>query len=171
MQPHYFIAIPVADEALKDFAETLLLDRHYKTVYELEEYHLTLRFLGALAAEEHTAWRQRLEAITQHVSPFTLQLDHLERFGSVERPRVFAAGPRYEEKLFQLAHQLNPESSKPFVPHVTLAKKWNPEVTYLPPEHMPAVAVPVKEIVLYRIYPAERPRYQADARFQLRKKQ
>lgn len=169
MQKHFFIAIPVADETLARFASSLKLERYYKTVYEPNEYHLTLRFLGSLTDDELRNWRRRLTEIAQMTSSFTLKLDHLERFGLAERPRVFAAGPAYEEKLFQLARQIDPDPAKPFVPHITLAKKWNQEVSLHPPEQIPAASLHVKEIVLYQIYPDDQPRYQADTRFQFGK--
>ncbi|RJP00811.1 RNA 2',3'-cyclic phosphodiesterase [Exiguobacterium sp. RIT452] len=171
MEQHYFIALSTADETLTQYASALKLHDYYKTVYEPDEYHLTLRFLGALTESELLNWRQRLAEIAQTISPFTLEVDHLERFGLAERPRVFAVGPRREETLVQLAAQLDPEPSKPFVPHITLAKKWNQEVSLLPPEQTPSFSISVKEIVLYKICPADRPRYQADTRFRIGKKQ
>ena len=170
MQKHYFIAIPVADEMLTRFAAPLALGRYYKTVYESGEYHLTLRFLGTLTEDELRNWRRQLTEIAQLTFAFTLKLDHLERFGSAERPRVFAVGPAYEEKLFQLARRIDPDPAKPFVPHITLAKKWNQEVALHPPEQTPGGSLNVNEIVMYQICPDDQPRYQEDTRFPFGKK-
>ncbi|OIN67087.1 2'-5' RNA ligase [Exiguobacterium sp. KRL4] len=170
MDAHYFIALPIADEQLIQFATTLQLEQYYKTVYEPGEYHLTLRFLGALTETELADWRTRLLDIVETMQGLTLHLDHLERFGLAERPRVFAVGPSLNNQLLQLAQKIDPTPHQPFLPHVTLAKKWRQEVTLLPPEGIPASYVDVNEIILYKICPTSRPRYQVDTRFQFGKK-
>ncbi len=122
-----------------------------------EAIHLTLLFLGPVDA----ATRACLEAAAQAVAvpPFELAID---RTGTFPRARVVWAGPsetpaplaRLEAALREAAARcgLEPEV-RPFVPHLTVARKAAPVPVSPLPEPL---AWPVRDFVLARscLHPA-----------------
>lgn len=91
--------------------------------------HLTLVFLGATSAERLTCYEGALSDFT--MPPLTLTLD---RFGFWPKPRILWLGPSHAPTdLLALVRELNrrlercgftPES-RPFFPHITLARKFS----------------------------------------------
>ncbi len=156
---HYFIAIPVPLLELKQLSEAVNLGHYYQQVYGQEDFHLTLHFLGGLTERELNEWQCRLKEIAATVQPFTLIINHLVTFGNEDRPRVFAAGVEETTSLLRLANQLAPERHKPFVPHITLAKRWNVDCEEPLPDMTLQAKINVTELILYEIHPADRPRY------------
>jgi 2'-5' RNA ligase len=127
-RPRWFFALwpnAAARTALADACAGLALAGARPT--HPRDLHLTLRFLGelddtALANAEAAAGRVRAECVP-------VVLDHLGHFA---RSRVLWAGPsRPDPALTALADQLEaalcaaglPPETRPFRPHVTLARK------------------------------------------------
>ncbi|WP_214846912.1 RNA 2',3'-cyclic phosphodiesterase [Exiguobacterium sp. s193] len=159
MERHYFIAIPVRSSELERLAEGAKLERCYKNVYDRTEYHLTLRFLGALTEEEVITWQRALKALARVTQPFTIKMDRVLTFGVAERPRVFTVGVEDSAVLSRLVDQIEPDRHQSFVPHITLAKRW--DATYKGPVPDLSLNLPldVNEFILYEIDPYARPRY------------
>lgn len=92
-----------------------------------ENIHLTLAFLGSVAASFRQCAEQAASAI--QVEPFTLML---EQIGCWPKPGIFWVAPRHTpEPLLKLVQKLNaglsgcgyaPES-RPYAAHVTLARQ------------------------------------------------
>lgn len=92
-----------------------------------DKMHITLVFMGNTPADRQKCFEQAADSVTGE--PFRLVLDHCGHF---PRPRVFWFGPtEYPEILAVLVKELvsaleacgfEPES-RPFRPHVTLARK------------------------------------------------
>ncbi len=97
-----------------------------------ENIHLTLAFLGSVAASFRQCAEQAASAI--QVEPFTLML---EQTGCWPKPGIFWAAPRHTPgPLSDLVRQLNaglsgcgyvPES-RPYAAHVTLARQVRREI-------------------------------------------
>ncbi len=167
---HFFVALPIPSEDLANTAKHLSLPDYFRNVYTLEEYHLTLRFFGPLEIEEQQSWKQQLQEIAHTIEPFVLRLDRLIAFGRDERPRVVGFGTEADE-LFQLVSQVDPNATKPFVPHVTIAKKWRAEAEEWTTSPIQPVEWTVRELVLFEIRPEASPRYEPIYRVQLGKEE
>lgn len=94
---------------------------------EPEDFHLTLRFAGDIAAHTADDFAEALASV--EAAPFELRLEDLGIFGG-RRPRAIWAGVAPSEPLqaLQRAHERAamaaglPAESRNFTPHVTLAR-------------------------------------------------
>jgi len=95
-----------------------------------ESYHLTLRFLGEIAAAQVAPLAAQVAEAVAGFAPFELRLGGLVAFPSPRRPRVIAVAVEPEEPLVELARQVlaatlragfAPEA-RPFRPHLTLGR-------------------------------------------------
>ncbi|KOP30011.1 RNA 2',3'-cyclic phosphodiesterase [Exiguobacterium acetylicum] len=167
---HFFVALPIPSGELAKLAGQLSLADYFRNVYTQEEYHLTLRFFGALEEKERHSWEQQLQKIARTVEPFVLRFDRLVAFGRDERPRVVGFGTEAKE-LFQLVDQIDPHVTKPFVPHVTIAKKWRAEADAWTTSPIQLVEWTVRELVLFEVRPDVSPRYEPVYRIRLGKEE
>ena len=96
-----------------------------------ENFHATIKFLGATTEAELPALTAALEDIASMVRFDEVVLAGYGAFPSLERPRaVFAAIDRGRELMIDLAEKIEaaavalrfPAENKPRVPHVTLAR-------------------------------------------------
>jgi 2'-5' RNA ligase len=123
-----------------------------------EDLHVTLVFLGAVAAQRQACVEATADAI--RARPFELSVD---RFGFWPRPRILWCGPgETPDALGQLVRDLQkglegcgfqPER-RPFAAHVTLARKAR-EIPC--PELERPVLWPVREFVLVASRPGGNP--------------
>jgi 2'-5' RNA ligase len=96
--------------------------------------HLTLKFLGNIAVARTGEITEAMEAATQGISPFDLEVKDTGVFPNLRRVQVVWVGISGEiDKLSQLQRQIEsnlarlgfaPES-RPFKPHLTLARLRN----------------------------------------------
>lgn len=125
-----------------------------------EDLHLTLVFLGDSDAERRACAEKVADLVRG--APFVLKLD---RYGCFPRARVLWCGASaWPQSLPDLVHALNdglqgcgfgPER-RPFVPHVTLARRARP----LPARDIdPPIVWPVTAFALVIARPGECPRY------------
>lgn len=169
MSTHYFIALPIQEGKFAQIQHEILPFYSYHRVYRPEEFHLTLQFLGSLDDDQVEAVKEITADATKGVAPFTLNFQHIDHFGRPDRPRVLTIIPTPSEALASLAGSLRRKLAeeipaldrKPFVPHVTLAKKWDTgtRIPYIAPSF--DVEERIEEIVLYRINPSQTPAYEA----------
>ncbi len=95
-----------------------------------ENYHVTLRFLGEIDPLLTIELEPISRRVAERLQPFTLTLDRLGCFPSVERARVLwiggEASPVFHGLASSLQHELRkvdfPPERKPTVAHVTLAR-------------------------------------------------
>jgi 2'-5' RNA ligase len=94
---------------------------------DVENYHLTLRFIGDI--DDKTAYDVAAVLETVRRQPFTVRLEELGAFGG-ERPRAIVAKAKPAQPLLELQAEqerlmrrigIVPEPRK-FTPHVTLAR-------------------------------------------------
>jgi RNA 2',3'-cyclic 3'-phosphodiesterase len=91
--------------------------------------HLTLKFLGDISAEQEAQVKKALGQM-ERFEKFTLRAQGLGFFPDARRPRVFWAGLEAPPNLARLAAQVEsslaplgfPPESRPFKPHLTLAR-------------------------------------------------
>ena len=96
----------------------------------LKQVHLTLKFLGDVAADSLADLRAAVERGCRGVAPFSLRAHALGVFPSAQRPRVVWCGVTGElDMLRQLQEQIENETiiwrereARPFQPHLTLAR-------------------------------------------------
>lgn len=177
MSTHYFIAIPIEATELVAVQQAVLPFYSYRRIYRPDEFHLTLQFLGELDGEELDDVKEITRKISQDTQPFTLTFGSIDHFGRPDRPRVLTVVPDPSEPLHRFARALRQElvdviprlDRKAFVPHVTLAKKWDEgeRVAYVPPEFH--VTESVEELILYEVQPNHKPAYRAVEVFPLRR--
>ena len=137
-QVRSFIAIELPDELKLGLAqlEAQLKMSKQPWVKWVDPYsiHLTLKFLGSIAVDRISEITGAMEEAIQGISPFHLEVKDLGVFPSLRRVQVAWVGISGEvDKLSQLQQHLEsnlarlgfaPES-RPFTPHLTLARLRN----------------------------------------------
>jgi len=137
-QVRSFIAIELPDELKLGLAqlEAQLKMSKQPRVKWVDPYsiHLTLKFLGSIAVDRISEITRAMEEAVQGISPFHLEVKDLGVFPSLRRVQVAWVGISGEvDKLSQLQQHLEsnlarlgfaPES-RPFTPHLTLARLRN----------------------------------------------
>ncbi|WP_214885770.1 MULTISPECIES: RNA 2',3'-cyclic phosphodiesterase [unclassified Exiguobacterium] len=177
MSTHYFIAIPIESTELINVQRAILPYYSYRRIYRPDEFHMTIQFLGYVDGEELDEVKEITRRICEDTLPFTLTFRSIDHFGRPDRPRVLTIVPDDSEPLQRLAHELRKElvdviprlDRKAFVPHVTLAKKWDAgeRVPYVSPDFQ--VTESVEEVILYEVQPHHTPAYRAIEVFPLRR--
>ena len=135
-----FVALPVADEVRTDIAELMTAvagapidERAFGQPrwVRVEGLHVTMRFLGATPDEKQPALAAALRAAAAGTAPFEITLSGGGAFPNAVRPRVLWIGiaegaDRIESLVHRLGVQLEPlgwpPESRPFTPHLTLAR-------------------------------------------------
>ncbi|TVP83893.1 MAG: RNA 2',3'-cyclic phosphodiesterase [Alkalicoccus sp.] len=168
---HYFIGIKVegkaADTAVS-LQQDLRLKDYFKQLPVKEDLHLTLLFLGGW----DTGKRQKLWSALQDMefSSFKLYFDQYAFFGKKEYPRVLFLRPHENEMLMNLYNAVSEEAfsldypvpSKPFRPHLTIAKKYKGNRPFPFPVYgeVEETVEAVTEMSLFKVRPQESPKYE-----------
>jgi len=133
-----FIAVELPDELKSELvqleARLKLIDQPFVKWVDPYSIHLTLKFLGNVAADRIGEITKAMEEATQGISSFHLQVRDLGVFPNLRRVQVAWVGLGGEiDKLNKLQQRIEssletlgftPESRK-FVPHLTLARVRN----------------------------------------------
>lgn len=177
MAAHYFIAIPIESGQVEMIQQSILPYYSYRRVYRSGEFHLTLQFLGGVDSDSLEQAKEITRRVASETLPFTLRFQSIDHFGRSDQPRVLTITPDPSEDLRRFADQLRRELNeaipkldrKPFVPHVTLAKKWGKgeRTLYVAPEF--EFDESVNEVILYEIHPSKTPAYEAVEVFPLKR--
>jgi 2'-5' RNA ligase len=96
-----------------------------------EALHITVKFLGEVAADREAAIVAALERVVEGTKPFPLALSGFGAFPTVERPRIVWAGCEPAPSLELLQHGVElemdrlgfPLEGRAFHPHVTLGRQ------------------------------------------------
>ena len=182
---HYFIAIQLPREVQTNlfvYQEKLKEQLSYKQWSHREDLHITLKFLGEVESNNLQQLIKKLQEI-QEVPPFDLNVGGIGIFGNPKKPRVLWAGVEHTDGLSKLQQsveectvQIGIEKEKrEYRPHITLAKKWAGEDTLakdtlslLQEKFNQIEKMHVADVVLFRIHPAEAPKYEVMERFALK---
>ncbi|MCT4783922.1 MULTISPECIES: RNA 2',3'-cyclic phosphodiesterase [Exiguobacterium] len=169
MTTHYFIALPMEADEFARIQREVIPYYSYRRIYRPDEFHLTLQYLGALDEDQVETVKEITKHVADETRPFTLTFEQIDFFGRPDRPRVLTivpeASPALTTFVSALRTQLHEEipglDRKSFVPHVTLAKKWDSGhvIPHLAPTFQITEAIDVA--VLYRINPSHTPAYEA----------
>jgi len=179
-QAHYFIAVPLTEEIKKKLAQwrNEAAPRFpFRAWVHQEDYHITLAFLGAASAEQRQAVCEAVAAVCNNHAPFSLTLKEVGTFGVPSAPRILWQGIKREEALWSLRHDVYEVcraigfslDTRPFAPHITIARKWEEEKPFRLNELPNAVegSMLVNEIVLYQTHLDRLPKYEVIASFSL----
>ena len=140
-QVRSFIAIELSEELKQELiqleAQLKLGKQPWVKWVDPYSIHLTLKFLGSIAAHKIGDITRAIEAAAQGIPPFHLEVRDLGVFPNLRRVQVVWVGVGGEvDKLGQLQQRIEaglvplgfaPES-RPFTPHLTLARlrDWAP---------------------------------------------
>ncbi|WP_042354744.1 RNA 2',3'-cyclic phosphodiesterase [Bacillus rubiinfantis] len=185
---HYFFAAKIPLET-KEVIQNQM--EEFKTIFPFSRWvyhadlHITLAFLGAAESEKLALAVEKVRVALADVQSFTLQIDGIGVFGREQFPRVFwaAVAPSAElqsirNKVYKACEQVNFQlETRPFRPHITLARKWNSDRPFqkeqlkfagkLQPE---SLSFNVAEVVLYETQLQQLPKYKELVNFPLRTK-
>jgi 2'-5' RNA ligase len=175
---HFFIAVPI-EKAQKDIIHSWLAIKKdyfsFKSWVHQDDYHITLAFLGHVdSIDLLTQLSELLKEKVAKISPFVLSLKGIDVFGKKDSPRIFWAGIEDSSPLHDLQKQVFhvcKESgfnldSKPFRPHITLARQWKSENPFVRSEEFKQAfqedgqSFLVKNIHLYRTHLDRVPKYE-----------
>lgn len=159
-----FIAAPIATTpALREWVTRLRALGKSVRCTNLDQLHVTLKFLGATPADRVPAILESLAVCTEPERASSIRIHSLGTFPGPAQPRVLWAGLRPIEPLVRLASELEsrvaaigfPPEDRPFLPHLTLARLTGP-----PPVPLRTLIetcndadfgdVPLDRVVLYR---------------------
>ncbi|TRM12995.1 RNA 2',3'-cyclic phosphodiesterase [Lentibacillus cibarius] len=177
---HYFIAIPLPRFLKRLFAEWqsgLQKCLPYKQWTHLEDFHITLKFLGPVSQMQLYKLLDSLHAV-EGIPAFRVHAQDLGTFGNPVKPRVLRVGVEKKEELLQLHHCVEgaateagfQRDSRTFAPHITLAKKWNGgkmNVNSWLEQYSGQHIFNVDQVVVYKIFPGRTPKYTAVETFDL----
>ncbi|GGC94201.1 RNA 2',3'-cyclic phosphodiesterase [Thalassobacillus devorans] len=173
--PHYFVGIPISEEirqVLTEWQKDLGSSVSYKTWTHRNDFHITLKFLGAVADDKIEEVKKRLHD-SKYPEYFAVKAADLSFFGHKQRPRVLFMGvenhpslQKVKEMVEQALKQAGfPKENRPYRPHITLAKKWDqkqdkPFSIEQLEKYKRAITFTIDRFHLYRIHPGEFPKYE-----------
>jgi len=182
MTAHYFVAIPLTDALKNHFSnwqEELKEKLPYKQWTNKLDLHITLKFLGAVEHEQLNRLQQELKQV-ENANAFSTKTGTVRVFGNPLKPRVLWACVDKTDALTFLYEQVEAaadragftKETRPYRPHITLAKKWDGSpnwelVKTMQTQFKEKRILQVEEIVVYQIFPNQRPKYKVVSSFNL----
>lgn len=175
---HFFYAVQLPEEVkeqLKDRIENLKSDLPFKAWVHPQDLHITLAFLGNADQTKLEESRKLIQSALTNHSSFELILDHLGIFGRKDSPRIFWAGAEesaslkdVRETVFSSCRIAGFElETRPFSPHITLARKWTGEAPFtyqmlesFNPFQSEKIKFTAERVVLYRTHLGKSPKYE-----------
>ncbi|WP_088005553.1 RNA 2',3'-cyclic phosphodiesterase [Indiicoccus explosivorum] len=175
MSNHYFIGIGLTAEAAGKLAEDRdnWKLRSHKQLIPSVDMHITLVYIGADPYGELPDVQRALRQIEQQ--PFEVTVSGTGTFGNPETPRVIYGKIGENSRLRALQQEvsdalepfrLRPDR-RPYVPHITLAKKWRGTASLDRKLELRPVSFPVREFSLFKVNLGQTPRYEAIYTFPL----
>lgn len=177
---HYFFALALPSEikqSLNKISEQIKENLTFKNWVHLEDYHITLAFLGhADDAQLQDAVELSLIAL-EGISAFPLEISSLGVFGPPKSPRILWAGTKHSAQLldvqsyvFRACERADFKLDKrPFKPHITMARKWIGETPFNMEQEtiLRDMKFIASEIVLYKTNLNRTPKYEKVRTFNL----
>ncbi|PEE42599.1 RNA 2',3'-cyclic phosphodiesterase [Bacillus pseudomycoides] len=173
MVPHYFLAVTLPDhikEILENYKEEMKDKLPFHSWVYKEDYHITLAFLGSATQEQLQGIEKGLQLLTNKTE-LDLTLQNFSTFGLVESPRIFWAGLKEYQALFDMQKQVyaicerNGFSleTRPYHPHITVARKWMGEETFNLKDlkQLDAILFQADTITLYESHVHQTPKYKS----------
>lgn len=179
MNQHYFVGIPVPKQQAISLIKTtheMELKKTHKIVVASEDMHITLMYLGAFNPNQMHELIKYMESASKCHNPFEIHSTSVRVFGNEEMPRVVYANIVEKQELHSLQSDLSIGATKtglmldkkPFVPHITLSKKWSGlgQMQSIISFNNP-ISFNVEKFSLFEIRPNQSPKYKPIATFQL----
>ncbi|MDY0405296.1 RNA 2',3'-cyclic phosphodiesterase [Virgibacillus sp. 179-BFC.A HS] len=181
---HYFLAVPLPDfvkAELSRWQQTAQTQLAYKQWTHPQDFHITVKFLGGVANEKLNHLQDVLHEVEAR-QPFEVQVKGLHTFGNPAQPRVLWAGVEKSKEILTLntdiekigaAAGFSPEN-RSYQPHITIGKKWEgPKSASLVQKWLSAyedktLHFLAEQLVIYKIYPGQAPKYKVHAAFPFR---
>ncbi|KOS63965.1 RNA 2',3'-cyclic phosphodiesterase [Lysinibacillus sp. FJAT-14222] len=179
MNRHFFIAVPLPSDikaALQVRCEKMKMDFHFKRWVHQEDYHITLAFLGHADEEQLQDVMDETRKNLLNVPPFELKIQGFNTFGRKEYPRVLWVDLLESQQLNVVQEIVYRDcmkagfelDKKPFVPHITVARKWDEACGKIPfealmEENFQLPKFLVEEVILYESKLEETPKYHKKA--------
>lgn len=188
-----FIAVRLSDElktVLERWRESHQHLFPFKKWTHREDYHITVQFLGEVEPGRVPEIAAKLQEVSRQFTPFELGFGKAGVFGTDASPRVFWAGViDYSNGLAKLQEKVTDametfgfaKESRPFRPHVTIARKYAGDrefrlasVPPLLPQTAPfeqaegKVSWIVDEFVLFSTHLHEKPMYEILESFRMK---
>lgn len=172
---HYFFAIKLPKEAKKFIYQWAQQNEQilpFKRWVHPEDYHITLAFLGYQENERLQKAINEVGAVLADEEQFSLTLNQLGTFGKITDPRIFWMNVMNSSRLTDIQKKVYNQciqlgfslDKKPFLPHITLARKWSgPEnfrkelLEQCQPREL--FTFTVNQIVLYETHIEDTPKY------------
>lgn len=182
MISYYFLAVPVPEHIrliLKQTAEPLKQKWAYRKWTHDSDYHITLHFFGGLDLQKLDTVRKLSAGTAARHSAFNLTLSGPGSFGAKEHPRVIFFGTETSAALAALQCDFSRTlaeagfrtESRPYNPHITLAKNWLAGASGVwNTTESPAAGQSwtVDHVVLYSIHPGQTAEYHSEGIFSLK---
>src|SRR5699024_12340384 len=181
MTAHYFVAIPLTDDLKNHYSiwqEELKKELPYEQWTNKLDLHITLKFLSAVEHEQLNRLKQELKQI-ENANAISTKAGGVGVFGNPVNPRVLWVGADKTAALAFLYEQVEAaadragftKETRPFRPHITLAKKWDGpnreqvETLQAQAQFKEKRLLQVEEIVIYQIFPKQIPKYKVVSSF------
>ncbi|MGG3560317.1 RNA 2',3'-cyclic phosphodiesterase [Neobacillus rhizosphaerae] len=176
---HFFFAVRMPEETklmMKEHLEKIKAVIPFSRWVHFQDLHITLAFLGAASPEKLATAVSNVKEALKTEKPFQLKINSLGFFGSSHSPRVFWADTEesnelnlLREKVFSACEEAGfVLETRPFRPHITLARKWTGEEPFqqtlleiwndLQSEPL---AFQADKVVLYQTHLHKTPKYEA----------
>lgn len=183
-QTHYFYALELPGETkeiLKGKIHSLQGEMPFKTWVHPQDLHITLAFLGNAPEAKIQAANEVIDAALDNEASFKMEIDHLGIFGRKDSPRIFWAGLEESAELNDVreavftacVHSGFTLETRPFSPHITIARKWVGEEAFTA-DQLEAMNPFKKEltfraerVVLYKTHLGKSPKYEPITLFPL----
>lgn len=183
-QQHYFYALELpieTKEKLGAISREMQEKWSFTRWVHPQDYHITFAFLGS-AEEQMLAESIKKLQSGINASVFSLKIDHLGVFGKNDSPRIFWAGVNKQpllgdvrDDVFQACKDVGFKlETRPFNPHITLARKWNGDSSFTnemlnqaDPFKLEGISFQAENIVLYKTHLGKEPKYEALVKFPL----
>jgi len=138
---HFFFALTLPDELKEELhiqLEKLKFSFTFKKWLHSADYHITMAFLGDASEPMRTKAMNLVQKALENKGAFELILDGIGTFGRPEQPRILWTGVEIEPRLFDVQEKVYQAcldagftlDSKPFKPHITLARKYEGEEAF-----------------------------------------
>ena len=120
--------------------------------------HITLKFLGDVSNTQCEKFLPEIMDVVSQQPKFTLRLEKIDLFPAKRKSRVISWLPSPMGRLVALAHQIEqqvvlydvPAETRPFKPHLTLARIKKPIKDELQIIDVPQLAFELEKLTLFR---------------------
>lgn len=176
---HFFFAVRIPEQTklrMQEHIEKIKERIPFSRWVHSQDLHITLAFLGSAPPDKLKQAENQVQEALKDVQTITLKINKLGFFGNVDSPRVFWADTEESKNLQSIRNKVFSAceeagfqlETRPFRPHITLARKWKgeqpfqPELLGLWEEFQPVpLSFEAGEVVIYQTHLDKTPKYEA----------